>query len=644
MKLFQPIQIGSLDLKNRMAMAPMATHFADENGAVTPQLKNYYAERARGGIGLVLMESGYIHSSARGGPRRLGLHQDSLVPGLKELVEVIHIAGAKVSSQLHHPGRRANMALQGTYPVSASSIPAGMEGIVPRTLKVQEIEELVEAFGQAAKRSLKAGFDAILIHAGHGYLVHQFLSPCTNTRKDLYGGTFSRRARFLREIVHHCREVVGKDYPVMVRICASEFIPGGMTVKEGQRIAQNLEKWGVDAIHVSAGTLETLEMTVPPMAMPRGCLVYLAEGIKRAVNIPVAVVGRIVDPKMAEEILLEGRADIITMGRALLADPEFPRKALEKREEDIRPCIGCLQGCRDRLFSGHSITCLVNPAVGFETESKPQPAQHPRKVLIIGGGPGGLEAARVAATRGHAVTLCEKNDHLGGQFYIASLLPYKDEIKNYLKYLTCQMEKLGVKVHLNQEITPEKISQVQADVIVLATGGFPSRPEIPGVYQGHVLTAWEAILHPDRVGKNVVVTGGGGVGAETAEFLVDLKKNVILVEMLKEIAADMERTNRTLLLRRLGEKGVKIRVRTQVKAIHKAGIEVEWNGRKEFLPADTVVLATGIRENQELMEALQKLNVEFYEIGDCVSPRRAINAIHEGFRTALKIGEKASKF
>lgn len=620
-----------------MAMAPMATHFAGENGAVTSQLKNYYAERARGGVGLIIMESGYIHPLARGGLKRLGLQQDSLVPGLKELVDVIHAAGAKVSSQLHHPGRRANVALQGIYPVSASSIPTGLEGIVPRTLKVQEIEELVEAFGQAAKRSLTAGFDAILIHAGHGYLIHQFLSPCTNTREDLYGGTFSRRLRFLREIVHHCREVVGKDYPIMVRICASEFIPGGITLKEGQRIARNLEKWGVDAIHVSAGTFETLEMTVPPMAMPRGCFVYLAEEIKKAVNIPVAVVGRLVDPQMAEEILQKGRADIITMGRALLADPEFPRKTFEKRVEDIRPCIGCLQGCRDRLFAGHSITCLVNPAVGEETETGVPPAKSRKKVLIIGGGPGGLEAARVAASRGHEVTLYEKNGHLGGQFHIASFLPYKDEIKNYLKYLIRQVERLGVQVHLNEEITSEKITQVRADVIILATGGSPSRPEIPGVNQEHVLTAWQAILHPERVGENVVVVGGGGVGAETAEFLVDLKKDVTLVEMLKEVAGDMEKTNRKLLLQRLGEKGVKIRVMTQVKSIKKDSMEVECNGRREFLPADTVVLATGLEENQGLAESLKELNGEFYKIGDCVSPRKAFDAIHEGFKTALQI-------
>ncbi len=637
MKLFQPIQIGSMELKNRMAMAPMATHFADENGAVTTQLKNYYAERARGGVGLILMESGYIHLSARGGPRRLGLHQDSLIPGLKELVDVIHASGAKVSSQLHHAGRRANVALQGIYPVSASSIPAGQDGTVPRTLKVQEIEELVEAFGQAARRSLAAGFDAILIHAGHGYLIHQFLSPCTNMRKDLYGETFNRRLRFLREIIQHCREVVGKDYPIMVRICAGEFIPGGITVKDGQRIAHNLEKWGVDAIHVSAGTFETLEMTVPPMAMPRGCFVYLAEEIKKAVNIPVAVVGRLVDPLMAEEILQKGRADVITVGRALLADPEFPRKALEKRGEDIRPCIGCLQGCRDRLFSGHSVSCLVNPAVGREAETKLTPAKSPKKVSIIGGGPGGLEAARVAASRGHEVTLYERNGHLGGQFHIASLLPYKDEIKNYLKYLIRQIEKLGVKVHLNQEITSEKISQVRADVIILATGGSPFRPEIPGVSQEHVLTTWEAILHPEQVGEIVVVAGGGGVGAETAEFLVDLKKDVTLVEMLKDVAGDMEKTNRKLLLQRLGEKGVKIRVMNQLRSIAKDGMEVECNGRREFLPADTVVFATGIRENQELEEPLQRLNVEFYKIGDCVNPRKAFDAIHEGFKIALTI-------
>lgn len=277
MKLFEPIRIGPLELKNRMVMAPMATHYADESGAVTERLKNYYAERARGGVGLIIIESGYIHPLGRGGRKRLGLHDDQLIPGLNELVDLVHTEGAQICSQLHHAGRQINVkATNGMYPVSASSIPAGMEGIVPRTLKIGEIEELIEAFGQAARRSLQAGFDAILLHAAHGYLIHQFLSPLANTRQDRYGGNFNRRLRFLKEVVHRCREVAGKEFPLMVRISASEFIPGGITLRDGQKIAQHLEKWGVKAIHVSGGTHDTQEMEIQPMAIPRGCLVPLA--------------------------------------------------------------------------------------------------------------------------------------------------------------------------------------------------------------------------------------------------------------------------------------------------------------------------------------------------------------------------------
>ena len=638
MKLFEPISIGSMKLKNRIVLAPMATHYADENGAVTTRLKNYYAERARGGVGLIIIESGYIHPLGRGGLRRLGLHHDGLIKGLKELVGLVHAEGSKISSQLHHAGKQVNvMALHGIYPVSSSSIPAAMEGVVPKTLKIQEIEELVEAFGQAARRSLEAGFDAILIHAAHGYLIHQFLSPCSNARKDLYGGTFFRRIRFLKEVVHHCREVVGRDYPLMVRISASEFIPGGITLKDAQKISRYLEAWGVDAIHVSGGTHETQEMELPPMDIPRGCLVPLAEGIKKVVRIPVATVGRIVDPQMAEDILREGKADLITLGRALLADPEFPKKTREGKIEDIRPCIGCLQGCRDRLYEGHPITCLVNASAGFEMEYRLKTAEKHKKVVIIGGGPGGMEAARVAAYRGHEVTLYEKNDHLGGQFHLASLPPHKGEIKFFLEYLTRQIKKLGVKVHLNQKMTPDKLSQIQADVIILATGGIINKPEIPGIDQENVFTAWEVLANPERVGENVLVVGGGAVGAETGEFLVDLQKEVTLIDMVKEIALDAERTHRKLLLRRLGEKGVKVRVMTQAKAIRKEGVEVEFNGQKEILPADTVVLATGVKENKELEECLKGLKVEFYKIGDCQSPRKAIDAIHEGFRTAFQI-------
>jgi len=638
MKLFEPIRIGPLELKNRMVMAPMATHYADESGAVTDRLKNYYAERARGGVGLIIIESGYIHPLGRGGRKRLGLHDDQLIPGLKELVDLVHTEGARICSQLHHAGRQINVkATNGMYPVSASSIPAGMEGIVPRTLKIGEIEELIEAFGQAARRSLEAGFDAILIHAAHGYLIHQFLSPLANTRQDRYGGNFNRRLRFLKEVVHRCREVAGKEFPLMVRISASEFIPGGITLRDGQKIAQHLEKWGVKAIHVSGGTHDTQEMEIQPMAIPRGCLVPLAEGVKKVVRIPVATVGRIVDPQMAEEILQAGKADLITLGRALLADPEFPKKTQEGRWEDIRPCIGCLQGCRDHLYQGLPITCLVNAQAGLEMEYKIKPAEKIKKVFIIGGGPGGMETARVAALRGHEVTLVEKNDHLGGQFHLASLPPGKEEIRFFLQYLALQLHKLGVKVILNRELTPADLVKVEADAVILASGGIPQKPAIPGVDQENVLTAWEALLAPERVGKKVLVIGAGAVGAETADFLADRTREVSLIEMAQEIALDEERTNRKLLLRRLGEKGVKIRVVTQARAILPEGVEVESNGWREILPADTVVLATGVRPNRDLEEAMKRLSIALNKVGDCVEPRKAIDAIHEGFKVALNL-------
>ena len=638
MMLFSPLTIGPLELKNRIAMAPMATHYADETGAVTERLKNYYAERARGGAGLIILESGYIHPLGRGGTRRMGLHEDRLIPGMKGLVDAIHSEGAKICSQLHHAGRQINVKnTRGQYPVSASSMPSGMEAVVPRTLKVGEIEELVEAFGQAARRSLEAGFDAILIHAAHGYLIHQFLSPISNNRLDRYGRDMTGRIRFLKEVVHRCREEVGKDYPLMVRISGSDFLPGGITPKESVRIAQRLEEWGVKAIHVSAGTHDSVEMEIQPMAVPRGCLVYLAEAIKKAVQIPVATVGRIVEPKMAEEILRQGKADIITLGRALLADPEFPKKAREGRNADIRPCIGCLQGCRDHLYQGLPITCLVNPQAGLEAESRITPAENRKKVFIIGGGPGGMEAARVAALRGHDVTLAEKEDHLGGQFHLASLPESKEEIRFYLEYLSGQLKNLGVKVQLNRMVTSEKLKEIKADVVILAAGGSPLKPAIPGLDRDHVMTAWEALAHPKKAGERVVVIGGGSVGAETADFLLGHYKDVTLVEMLSEIAADAEKVNRKVLLRSLGEKGAKIRILTRATLILAEGVEVEFGGLKEILAADTVVLATGVLPKNELEPALRALPVEFHKVGDCKEPRKAIDAIHEGFQVALKL-------
>ncbi len=638
MKLFTPFRIGALELKNRIVMAPMATHYADETGAVTDRLRNYYLERARGGTGLITIESGYIDTLGRGGMRRLGLHEDRLIPGLKMLVDLVHSAGAKICSQLHHAGRQVNVKnTGGRYPVSASSLPAAMEAVVPRTLKIAEIEGLVEAFGQAARRSLAAGFDAILIHAAHGYLIHQFLSPLSNNRTDRYGGNLSGRLLFLREIVRRCREEVGKDFPLMVRISADEFIPGGINLEYGQRVARQLEKWGVDGLHVSAATHDTSEMEIQPMSIPRGCLVHLAERIKKVVSIPVGTVGRIVTPFMAEEILREGRADFVALGRALLADPEFPRKAFEGRPEDIRPCIACLQGCRDHLYRGLPITCLVNPQAGMEREYEIRPASHPKRVFIVGGGPGGMEAAVTAALRGHEVTLAEKENHLGGQFYLAFLPAGKEEIRAYLDYLSVQLRKSGVKVRLNLEVDAKALEEVGADAIFLASGAVPIRPEIPGIDRENVLTAWEVLINPQRVKEKVVVIGGGSVGAETAEFLLDLGKDVTLVEMLPVIASDMEMTNRKVLLRRLGEKGAKIRVLSHARAILPGEVEVEFNGKKEFISADTVVLAVGVKPNRALDGALKEVTGKVFTLGDCVSPRKAIDAIHEGFKIALEV-------
>jgi NADPH-dependent 2,4-dienoyl-CoA reductase/sulfur reductase-like enzyme len=512
-----------------------------------------------------------------------------------------------------------------------------MEAVVPRTLKIAEIEELVEAFGRAARRARAAGFDAILIHAAHGYLIHQFLSPLSNARLDRYGRDMAGRTRFLREVVLRCREVVGKDYPLMARICGSDFLPGGITLKESVKTAQKLEEWGVKAVHVSAGTHDSVEMEIQPMTIPRGCLVYLAEAVKKAVQVPVAAVGRIVEPGMAQDILQQGKADLITLGRALLADPEFPKKAREGRNSEIRPCIGCLQGCRDHLYQGLPITCLVNPQAGREAESGISPAATRKKVFIIGGGPGGLEAARVAALRGHEVTLAEREDHLGGQFHIASLPESKEEIRAYLAYLTGQVERLGVRVQLNRAVSPEDLRTLKADAVILAAGGTPVKPAIPGIDRARVMTAWEALVRPDKAGEQVVVIGGGSVGAETAEFLLGQYKDVTLVEMLPEIAGDAEKVNRKVLLRSLGEKGAKIRILTRAVAILPEGVEVEFAGQREILPADTVVLATGVRPNDDLAEALRKTGAEFHQIGDCRQPRKALDAIHEGFQTALKI-------
>jgi 2,4-dienoyl-CoA reductase-like NADH-dependent reductase (Old Yellow Enzyme family)/thioredoxin reductase len=646
MKLFEPIQVGSLELKNRIVMPPMVTNFASETGAVTERLVRYHVERATGGVGLIIVEATCVEGLlGRLVPNQLRVDGDKYIPGLANLVDSVHRHGTKLALQIHHAGRQTTLeSTDGRTPVSSSNVPfidmyttPGSVIAQPRPLKIEEVAELVEKFGEGARRAKTAGFDAVEIHGAHGYLIEQFLSPYTNKRNDSYGGSFDGRMRFALDIIERIRKKTGSDFPLSFRISADEFIEGGITLELAERIVVRLEEAGINIIHVSASLGESNHMCEAPMAIKRGFLVHLAEGVKNVVNIPVIAVGRINDPELAEDILQKKKADLIAMGRALIADPQLPLKAMQGRFEEVRKCIACDYGCSSRLYLGLPITCNINADVGKEEEYRITKAEKVKRVLIIGGGLAGMEAARVAALRGHQVKICEKSNQLGGQFILATKPPHKEELQNLLDYLRFQMGRLNVEVELRKEATPELIDEEEADAVVVATGAVPYIPQIPGIESERVSTAWDVLAGKVDPKGEIVVIGGGEVGCETTEYLAELDRCVTLVEAVEDLALDMEPLNRYLLLQRLKMKKIRALTGTVLREITDEGVVISSSTGERKLEAGGVVLALGAVPDNKLTGALKRRVDQLFVVGDCVKPRRSLEAVHEGSWAARQI-------
>jgi len=632
-----------MELKNRVVMAPHNTTFSTEMGAVTERLINYHIERAKGGVGLIVVEATCIDAPVGlSHPFSLCIDNDIFIPGLNDLVEAVHPYGTKIALQLVHAGRVTNLRnTQGKPVVAPSSVRSGQwagygttKTVRAKRLTLEEIRDLVEKFSEGAKRAHLAGFDAVEFHGCHGNLIASFLSPLINKRADIYGGDLDGRMRFALEIIQRTREKVGDDFPIIFRISGDEYAKDGLTLKETKVIAKKLEEAGVDALHVSAGeAFNSPHMIIQPGSIPRGPLVHLAEGIKEAVDIPVITVGRINDPELVEEILQEEKADLVALCRALIADPEFPNKAAEGRLDDIRKCIACCNGCGERKRSREiRLSCDVNAAAGKEKEYLISRTKEPKRVLVIGGGPAGMEASRVAALRGHDVILYEKANRLGGQLNLSIIPPYKKEVKNILEYLLHQTRKLGVRIKMGREVTVEIVREVKPEVVIVATGACPLIPKIPGVDGRNVFTAWD-VLGGAEVEGRVLIVGGGTVGCETAEFLAEKGKEVVVVEMLPEVAPDMEKNTRKLLLKRLDELGVKILSDVKVDEITDKGVKTI----AQFLEADSIVVALGSVSNTKLADNLRGSGLQLYRVGDCVKPRKLWEAIHEGYRVGLEI-------
>jgi len=637
--MFSPCELGPVTAKNRLLMAPMVRNYAAEDGSSTPRYLAHLRAIAEGGVGTLVLEAMYVRKDGRGFPSQLGLQGDHVIEPLRELVEVAHANGALIGPQLYHAGRQTTSAATGDTPVAPSAIPDPLMGEVPRELTGEEIGEIVTAFGAAARRAMEAGCDFVQIHGAHGYLVTQFLSGFTNRREDGYGGDLDHRMRFLLEIVEEVRSAIDGRLPIFVRLSGEEMVPGGLTLDDTVAVAQALERAGVDVLDISAGNYASFNRgyMIAPMARDDGLLVHLAERVKAAVSLPVVTVGKIRDPEMAESILADGRADVVALGRQLLADPDWPRKAEAGEPERINHCIACNQACTGRLFNGEDIWCTVNPACGFEEDFAAPPPARPKRVVVVGGGPGGMQAAVTAAQRGHDVVLCERDDHLGGQLIAAAATPHRPGWEELHRYLEGELRRLPIDVRLGTEVTADVVRELGAEAVIVATGSQQTVPRFDGSGDGRVFTSRDLLEGRAEAVGHVVVAGGGCAGAQTAEHLAVEGHPVTLVEQLSDIATDAPLDDRSLLIGRLRDLDVDVRTETTLMRIDPDSVTLEDPSGTQELACGTVVICLGAEPQSALVDDLEELDVHVLAVGDVVAPRKVTEAIHEAAQAALAL-------
>jgi len=635
-RMFRQGKIGALQVRNRIVMPAMATNFASAHGEPTPQMIAYYAARADGGAGLIVIENASIDEPAGGnGTVQLRIDHDRYVPGLFGLARAVRTHGAAVAIQINHAGAVADPQRTGVPAVAPSNVGWTANALRPVPLEVSEIEVLIECYARAAVRAKRAGFDAVEIHGAHGYLIAQFLSPITNRRTDAFGGGREKRWRFALDVVRRVRQAVGCDYPLLFRLSGDEFLPGGRTLDESVELCHALVDAGIDALHITAATAANPEKQLEPMSYPEAWRAYLAETIRAAVDIPVVTVGVFRNPETVERALAEETADFVAIGRGLIADPRWPDKAVAGKDSTIRRCISCNRCIQRRVFDDLPICCSVNPEVGFEAEAHPETCSG-RRVVVVGAGPGGLQAAATAAIAGAQVVLLEREAELGGQLRFAKVPPHKEKIDWLLEDMV-QSLPVSVEIKTGIDVTVETVRELRPDAVILAIGGIRKLLTATGGSREHVWTVERVLSSGDAIsGEVVVVIGGGMVGCETASYCAERGSQVTVLELLNDVGQDCEPISRRALLRHLEEQHVRIRTGVRVIEIRSDTVVIEENGQQSELPATRVVVAIGAESNLALANELKDDPFRVFVVGDARDPRGVQEAVYEGWRAAWR--------